>query len=57
MKRVIRVKALGDTPYFISEEPGDIIGRGSYGRVIRAYSKTNLSKRYVAKIFELSNLK
>lgn len=57
MKRTVRVKVLSDTPFLLSEEPEDVIGRGSYGKVVRAYSKTDSRKRYAVKVFELSSLK
>jgi|JI6StandDraft_1071083.scaffolds.fasta_scaffold13512_7 serine/threonine protein kinase len=57
MKRVVRVKALSDTPYLISEEAADVIGKGSYGKVVRAYNRTDASKRYAVKVFELNSLK
>lgn len=57
MKKVVKVKALAKTPYVISEEPQDVLGKGSYGKVIRAYNKNNTECHLVAKIFQLNSLK
>lgn len=57
MKRTVRVKALSDTPYLISEEPEDVIGKGSYGRVVRAYNRNDPRIRFAVKVFGLNSLK
>lgn len=57
MKKVVNVKALAQTPYAISEEPQDLLGKGSYGRVVRAYNKNHPERHLVAKIFQLNSLK
>jgi hypothetical protein len=57
MRKVVKVKTLSGTPYMISEEPDDLIGKGSYAKVVRAYNRNEPGKKCVAKIFQLNNLK
>ena len=37
LRKKIKVKALEGTPFFISED--EVIGSGSFGRVVKAYNK------------------
>ncbi len=39
MKKVVRVKALLGTPFLVSEDSDMVVGRGSYGTVVRAFNK------------------
>lgn len=52
----MRVKELRGTPYVISLEKSDILGEGSFGKVVRAYDIHNPSEDLVAKIIQLNDL-
>jgi hypothetical protein len=40
----IKVKSLGNTPFYISEEEEDFIAKGSFGKVVKAYNKENVTQ-------------
>lgn len=54
-KRKIKVKALKGSPYVVSLEPGDIIGEGTYGKVVRVFDLNNKEEELVAKIIPLDD--
>ncbi|CAK90919.1 unnamed protein product (macronuclear) [Paramecium tetraurelia] len=48
-----RIKRLQGSSYVISLEPEDILGQGSFGKVVRAYDLDNREEQLVAKIMEI----
>jgi serine/threonine-protein kinase ULK/ATG1 len=50
-----RIKRLHGSPYVISLEPTDLLGQGSFGRVVRAFNLEDSSEDLVAKIMEITN--
>jgi hypothetical protein len=42
MKKKIKVKGLSNSPFLISEE--EVIGEGSFGKVVKAYNSEDPSK-------------
>ncbi|KAL4478675.1 hypothetical protein ABPG74_006910 [Tetrahymena malaccensis] len=53
--RKVKVKALKGSPYVISLEDADIVGEGSFGKVVRAYDIKNQNEDLVAKIIPLDD--
>ncbi|KRX07067.1 Protein kinase-like domain [Pseudocohnilembus persalinus] len=51
----IRVKKLQGSSYVISLEKSDLIGQGSFGKVVRAYDLENPSEDLCAKIIQLND--
>ncbi|KAL4470920.1 hypothetical protein ABPG72_005954 [Tetrahymena utriculariae] len=51
----VKVKALKGSPYVISLEDTDIVGEGSFGKVVRAYDIKNQNEDLVAKIIPLDD--
>lgn len=49
------MKALKGSPYVISLEETDIVGEGSFGKVVRAYDIENKNEDLVAKIIPLND--
>jgi serine/threonine protein kinase len=50
MERNIKVKALQNSPFLVSLEESDVIGKGSYARVVRAFNKENMEQDLAVKI-------
>ncbi|CAK56047.1 unnamed protein product (macronuclear) [Paramecium tetraurelia] len=48
-----RIKRLQGSSYVISLEPDDVLGQGSFGKVVRAYDLENREEQLVAKIMEI----
>lgn len=44
MERKIKVKALQNSPFVVSLEESDVIGKGSYARVVRAFNKEDMKQ-------------
>lgn len=51
----MKVKALKGSPYVISLEEDDVVGEGSFGKVVRAYDMQNRNEDLVAKIIPLDD--
>jgi len=51
----VKVKALKGSPYVISLEKADIVGEGSFGKVVRAYDLERKDEDLVAKIIPLGD--
>lgn len=48
-----RIKRLQGSSYIVSQEPQDFLGKGSFGKVVRAYDLDNRDEQLVAKIMEI----
>ena len=53
--KIVNVKSLGQSPYLVSLEPKDLIGKGSYAEVRIAFDKNDPTKSLAAKIFDLED--
>ncbi len=52
----VRVKELKGSPYVISLERADVLGEGSFGKVVRAYDISNPKEDLVAKIIFMNDV-
>lgn len=53
--RKVKVKALRGSSYVISQEECDVVGEGSFGKVMRAYDMHNRDEDLVAKVIPLDD--
>lgn len=50
-----QIKRLQGSSYVISLEPSDVLGEGSFGKVVRAFDMDHKGEQLVAKIIEINS--